>query len=539
MSKVGIIFSHFLLSFFLISCSDEQIAQPPFIVPKHSYNQKSSVIQIPIQIDTQEIRDAILKEVPTPLSAGSTDKLTTDIVTTDPVSSDEVIESYKNINDDFFKPLDNTYKYFINNASKHIDDTFKVAAWIKHRVYLHDLRITFTGSQINIFTSYKIDIILDYEQGVLPADSAKKIKGLLKSTSEAEVELVGKITLDENAQLRVHAFKDQTKVKFTKIDLPSGVNLLELLKITNTEDFLTKKLLEEPVNKYVLKAIDTRMSQKSFDLNLAQRIQNLVQKHSSPIELSQNLWLVPKPSKLSLTQISTQNNQCSNALSVSIGVLANPELITSTTKPKIPVKNSIPIVCEDLHPKIYLYPNFNLKYSFVSEVIESEIKSLLHSHYSHMKHTIQNVRIYPSDTKLVVALDLIKKSNSKKVVTFYLWGTPKLNESKMNITLDKFDYTLETKNTLLKLASWVLDEKIRKLIKENAIFDYKKDYELLASSLSKIHYKEQGTIISGNINLLGIEDIYISKESLVIHARASGDLSYKINFQANNSSSID
>lgn len=515
----------------LSACSNEDITKPPLKIPQITHLQKNSVIQIPIQIDTKEIQQAIVNEVSNPLSSGTTDKITTDVFTTSTVTSRELIKEYENIQSNWLKPLESTYNYVAKDITKAIDKTFKTGVWIKHKVYLKDLHIVFQGSNIHIFTSYKIDISVDYEQSAIPLGDAVKIKGLLNGVLEADIELMGKVSIDEKAQLHIQAIENKTKVEFTKILLPSAVDILDILKITKTEDFLTDKLLEEPINKYIFNEVENHISKKQVDIQLAKRIQKLVYENSVAVELSKDLWLVPQPNKISVSQITTPNGACSNLLSVNVGVIATPKLVKSSLQPLVQQAKTIPLVCETLEPKIYLYPSLNLKYDFVANIIENELKSLLSQEYTEAKYSISNVKIYPSDTKLVMALDLIEKSDAKKVVTFYLWGTPKLNSHLMNITLEDFDYTIESKNYLVNIANWVLDDKLKNFIHKRTFFSYKKEFENLSDKISTIEYKSETKIITGQINLVGVENIFTSEKSLVVHTLATGDLSYQVNLR--------
>ena len=446
------------------------------------------------------------------------------------ITRKQLIKEYKNTRSNWLKPIESSYKYVSKDITHFIDKTFKTGVWVQHKVYLKDLQILFEGSKVRIFTSYSVDISVDYEQSAIPRGEAIKIKGPLNGTVEANIQLLGTISIDEKAQLHIQASQDDTKVEFTKIALPSAVNLLDILKVTNTEKFLTKKLLEEPINKYIFHQVQEKISKKQLDIQLAQRIQKLVQEHSQPLSLSKDLWLVPQANTISISQLIGEGKTCSNTLSINVGIIAKPKLITSTSKPIVSVPKSIPIICETFNPKIYLYPSLDIKYDFVETLLEKELQTLINNEYKDTEYSINNVQIYPSDSKLVVAIDLVKKKNDTKLATFYLWGTPKLNHKAMNVSVENFDYTLESKSYLLETANWILENKVKNFIQKRILFSYKDEFDKLSKQLSEIEYTSGKKIITGNIDLIGVEDIFTAKDSLVVHALATGNLSYKMKF---------
>ena len=511
------------------ACSSDTISKPPLKEPKDTYVQHESIIQIPISIDTKEIQRIILAEVKHPLSTGVTKKITTDIFAAKKISKKELIEAYGKTSGNLLKPFEATYQYVSKDIAKVIDSTFKAGVWVKHEVYLKKLEIFFEGSQVQIYTTYEIDLSVDYEQSAIPLGDAIKIKGILDGKIEANIALRGNISINDNAQLQIDASQENTKVTFTKISIPSSLNLLDILKATNTENFLTKKLLEEPVNRYVFNQIQAQISKKQIDINLAQKILELVYEHSHPLLVSKDLWLVPQASSVSISQVDGQGGICTNTLSINVGITAKPKLITSLTQPKIKPLKPIPITCEPFSPKIHLYPTFNIEYDFAGNKLKQELQKLLDKKYADSEYLVKDIEIYPSDAKLVLAIALVEKGDPTETIDFYLWGTPKLHPKEMYINLEDLDYTIESKSHLLSMAGWLLDDEVKNLIQEKTNFVYKEKFLKLSQKLSNIEHTSGKKIITGHINLLGIENIHISKSALVIHLEATGNLSYKMN----------
>ena len=516
---------------FLNACSENPIKQPPLIEPSHHKHIQDSLIQIPISIDTQEIKDLIISEIPEPLSSGVSEKITAEIFATEKITTKQLYKKYEDTPTRWFNPIEASYKYISKDIAQAVNKTFKTGMWVNHKIYLKDLKIFFDGSQVHISTSYKVDISIDYEQALLPSTNPYIVKGLVNGVLEANINVVGNISIAKDAQLHIKALKNSTKVKFTKIELPSNVNLLKILKLTKLEDVLSKRLLEEPTSRYIFQQLQKQIAKKQVDIQLAHRIQKLVYENSFALSLSKDLWLIPQANKISISQVEGQGGVCANTLSINVGIVANPQLISSKNKPVANPPRSVPIVCERITPVIYLYPSLNLKYDFIADKVTKKLNAFIRKQYPNEDYIVDNISIYPSDTKLVLSLNLVEKNNPKNIFSFYLWGTPKVNAQKMHVALENLEYTIESKNALLRIAKWLLDEEIKLFLQENTLFSYKEEFTKLSKKLSNIKHTSGSKIITGKIKLLKVEDIFTSKESLIVHALATGNISYKINLR--------
>ena len=165
----------------------------------------------------------------------------------------------------------------------------------------------------------------------------------------------------------------------------------------------------------------------------------------------------------------------------------------------------------------------------MATIIEKELQSFITKEYPQEDYSINNVKIYPSNKKLVLSIDLIEKNNLNKILTFYMWGTPSLDQEKMHINLRNLDYSLESNDVLVKAAHWILDDKIKNFIQQNLHFNYKEKFEKLSDQLAKIEHESNKKILSGAMNSLEIEEIFTAKDAIVLHAEAIGSLSYKVN----------
>ena len=489
--KIQTILFTFLVLFLMSACSTEEIKQPPLQEPQNIQVQESSIIQVPISITTQEIREEVLKKLNIPLSSGISDKLSTKLI------------------------------------SKFFDVSFQV----RHKVFLKDLNLVFEGSKVKINSAYLLDLSVDYEQGFKPLHNKLKVKGLLDGKVAANIHVVGDISINDKAEIIIQIPKESTNVEFTKIHLPSMLDDFDILGLARVELFLSEKLLEKQITREIAKLIQKQITKKQVDIALESRIQKLASENSQAIKISNDLWLTPHLKKISLSQVHGENTHGSNRLTVKLGITAKPKLVTSSKQPKVKIPKKFPIALESFNPKIYLYPNIHLEYSYLENKIQKELHSLIKKEYNNSIYTISNIKIYPSDKKLVLGIDLIEKASSKKVFRFYLWGTPHLDTSSQTISLNQLEYTLESKNALLDIADWFFDEQIQNSLKETAIFNYKKQFITLSDKLVTIKRTTKNGVLQGGINEIYANSIFTSKDALVVNITAKGDLSYKLNLK--------
>lgn len=469
--------------------ANDKIVKPPLVEPESSFTEKDSVIQLPISIHADEIESVILRKINTPVVSGITREL---------------------IQEKLYK-------------------VFKVAFKIRYNVYLEDLRISFEGSKVKIFSSYFLDFSLDYKHDFIPFMSEFNIKGALDGKAYADLHIVGNIEIGENATFKLKISEENITTKFTKVEVPSILHKFDFMKIAKAERYFAEKYLEKSITRRIHIEIEKQIFSKQVDIKLQERIQNLIYTNSTPIKISKDLWLLPKPRKVSLSQVTTINNKESDQLYVNVGVLAHPQLITSTKKPFVKRIKNIPIVIEHFNPKIYLYPAIHIQYKYIEQRIEKGMNSFIDKNYADTSYRVENIKLYPSNKKLVVSIDLIDKDDKEKVLTFYLWGTPHLDTKSKTMQLKDFDYTLASRNVLYYTAKWILDDEIKNLILEKSIFNYSTKFEELAESVSSITKVTPNGILRSKTHSLQVHNLFTSRDSLIITISAKGSMSYSVN----------
>ena len=92
-------------------------------------------------------------------------------------------------------------------------------------------------------------------------------------------------------------------------------------------------------------------------------------------------------------------------------------------------------------------------------------------------------------------------------------------------------FELKSRNVLLKLANWLLNDKITDKIKAEAIFDLSPILLLAKNNLQTQLNRNLADHIqmTGTVNSLVIQKIYTSIDSLLIRVLSNGEIGVRVN----------
>lgn len=114
--------------------------------------------------------------------------------------------------------------------------------------------------------------------------------------------------------------------------------------------------------------------------------------------------------------------------------------------------------------------------------------------------------------------------------TVYLTGRPVYDAVAQKITLQNFDYDLETKNLLLRGAKWLFDKLILEEIRKYTVVDVAGLFKTVQVKLNEVLNKEwaKGIQAAGMTERLELTGIQAQQEQLVISLRCNGTLQVTI-----------
>ncbi len=120
----------------------------------------------------------------------------------------------------------------------------------------------------------------------------------------------------------------------------------------------------------------------------------------------------------------------------------------------------------------------------------------------------------------------------KKGVLFLL-SVPEIDQATRRLHLKEVEYDLNTRNLMLKSAHWLLDEKIRRKLSENMVFELKDLYDFARRSIQgSLNQKlDGGVVLSGNLVRLEYAGHALGNDALRIRVLASGEISARVSFK--------
>jgi len=120
--------------------------------------------------------------------------------------------------------------------------------------------------------------------------------------------------------------------------------------------------------------------------------------------------------------------------------------------------------------------------------------------------------------------------SGKRSGVMYFAGTPTFDKEKQIISFPDMDFDIETKNVLLKSATWLFDDLITSKIREFAVYDISKDLNSNKKMIEKELNREldKGIRMETKLKSVRIDQIIPLKEELWIVTNLEGELGIKL-----------
>ena len=174
-------------------------------------------------------------------------------------------------------------------------------------------------------------------------------------------------------------------------------------------------------------------------------------------------------------------------------------------------------------------------YDGIREIMQSQFVNQTFSQED-QEITITDMDIIGSADKVIIKVSVdgsVKKGIFKKKVKgdLYLEGTPFYDSTDMSIKISNLDYTLETRDVLLKTAKWLSDKKIQQMLAENLIFpigdQITEAKKMIEKELKNVEVNEYATI-TGSIKNLTPQGIYLTPKAIQVVVLADGKVSMRV-----------
>ncbi len=247
-----------------------------------------------------------------------------------------------------------------------------------------------------------------------------------------------------------------------------------------------------------------------------------------PVLLSKeyDTWLVVQPSSVTMTPLLVSGN----ILRATIGVQAFTQTVTSVEKPTVPKASGLPQL--QILDKV---PG-NFKIGLISLISYEEASRLASKNfsgksYSFVKgqYTVQvtGIEMYGQNERLVIKVNLTGSINGY----IYLKGVPYYDPATQMLSLKDLDYDLDTKNSIIRTANWLLQGKFSKMMENALVFPVGEQISStrkIIQQLIKSYKVTDGIQLKGELSEIAPDRVYLTPKHLYSVVFAQGNVSLKV-----------
>ncbi len=366
---------------------------------------------------------------------------------------------------------------------------------------LDNVKLALTDQRIKYLVPLQLNIAKNIGFGTVKADAAIAIQFF------TDFDIKEDWTLETNSSIETYEWLEQPKLRMGAISLPAG--FVGDMIIDRSRTLITQTIDEQIKN----------------NLNLRASITNAWKQLQNPIEISEEYktWINVNPQKITLSPIVSKNN----AVEFTIAVSSSPE-VSIGMPPASHFASQLPSFqfseAKDENFRVILPAS--ISYERAETLAMENIKGESFSSGKY-KVRIEDLELYGQANRLVINTKL---SGSYRG-SIYLIGEPYYNKLRNQIDIKDLDYTLGTKNFLLRTAGWLIKSNMRKKIRENLnlFIDYNiESVKKQAKTQFERYEIAPGIILNSELNDLNITDVFLTPEGINVQLGIEGKVNIEM-----------
>ncbi|MCE7040799.1 DUF4403 family protein [Dyadobacter sp. CY312] len=287
---------------------------------------------------------------------------------------------------------------------------------------------------------------------------------------------------------------------------------------------MASRLLNKNFDK-ITQAIDVQVAD---NIELKKNVEVAWKLAHEPVLLAKEFdtWLVIKPTGVTMTPLLAKNG----ILRSVIGINGYTQTVTSAVKPSIPaIPNLPPLKIVEKVPE-------NFRVSLISLVSYEEAGRLAATKFKGEKFSFLNgqynvevttVEMYGQNDKLIIKAGLKGSINGN----IYLKGIPYYDPVSQQLSLKGLDYDLDTRNTILKTANWLLQGQFSRMMEKKMVFpvggqisDAKKTIQKALANYKII----DGVLIKGTLTDIVPDKVYLTPQHIYSVVFAEGKVNLRV-----------
>lgn len=342
-----------------------------------------------------------------------------------------------------------------------------------------------------------LDIWVRYNAGI----------GKVEGTGEVAIELQTAYEIQKDWKLKTHTeiksyeWLEKPRLKMGLVNLPVG--LVADLLIDNFKTTITEN-------------IDLQISES---IRLDTIIGSAWKKMHEPMLVSEDYlaWMVLYPEKISMTPVKIDKGE----LSATILIESKPQ-ITFGNQPKDPEVRPLPPFAYTAigGEEFFIRVGTEISYREAERIAKGTLEGERYD-YGKRHVVVENIELYGQGNKLVVNTQLSGTYTGNISMT----GRPSYNANRNSIDIKDLNYTLETRNFLLKSAGWLLKSKFKNMIENNMDFlleENLKDMEGQIKEQLANYELTENFILDGKLENLNIANAYLAPDGMRVDVALRG-----------------
>ncbi len=362
------------------------------------------------------------------------------------------------------------------------------------------IKITTEGSTVNY--QVPLDLWIQYDLGLWKVEAT----GRLNLDFSTVYAIGSDWKFGTHTSLQSHEWKERPRLKMAGVSIPvqSIANLI-LNRSTAT----------------ISNSIDSMVA-NSFKLD--ETVAEAWELMFNPYEISPEYqtWLLVNPTDLGMTPIKTENGN----MEATIIVQSKPELRFGpkpSANPIVRLPNfEYRMLNESAEEGFQIFLDATLPYEEAERLTRQSIKGERFEQGSRYV-VVEDIELFGQGNNLVINLLLSGSYNGH----IYLTGEPVFNPNRNRIEVEDLEYTLDSKNFLLRSAAWLAKGTLAKKLQEN--MDYLLDYNLTDAQKQMQEQLQDyeitpGVRLQGALEELNIYNAYLTTDGIKVVMSLKGDL---------------
>lgn len=397
--------------------------------------------------------------------------------------------------------------YEDNSYEDENNDNLKAKVW-----KISPIRIVAIDSSFLLEVPLKIWVSAGYKISPLGVT----MSGYKDTEFSIRIRLISKIGITPQWQLKSETYVDS----YDWISDPS----IKVAGINIPIKAMVSRLLNKNFDK-ITQAIDEQVAVNPELKKNAELAWNVARQ---PVMLAKeyDTWLVIVPTGVVMTPLLAKNN----ILRSVIGIKGYTQTITSAVKPQVIATQKLPDlqlvskVQEDFKIGLISVVSYEEAARLATAKFAGEKFSFLNGKYS---VEVSSVEMYGQNDRLVIKAGLKGGINGD----IYLKGTPYYDPATQQLSLRGLDYDLDTKNSIIRTAGWLLQGQFSRMMEKRMVFPVGEQISEAKKTVQKAlsNYKvTEGVVVKGILSDIVPDKVYLTPKHLYSVVFATGKVNLKV-----------